>query len=220
MKLWIEKAYGGMPSETINRKTFPSERDQPKAQVKEIKKSVQSPIVTASYLTPPASSPDTFALDLVTVLLGTGESSRLYKKLVYQDQLATNVAAGCQEELLASRCMIYVYLKPGTPPKSVQKILDWELQALATHKVTAKELQKAKNNYLMEYVSELRKLSGRAQALAYNEIMFGDYQKVFSDIPRVEAVTVDQIQEVVKKYFKPQHKNVVVVVPEGKKVEI
>lgn len=213
VKAWIKKYYGDLPSEQIARKTYEAEWDQPKAQTKTIQKNVQAPIIANAYLTPPAADKDSYALDLLETVLGQGASSRLHKKLVYEDQIATSVSSGCHDELLASRCVINVYLKPGVPPSTVQKLIDMEIQMLQTKKISAKELEKAKNNYLMDYVSQLRKLNGRAEALAYNEIIFGDYKKLFNDIPAVEAVTAEEIQAVAQKYFKPQHRNVVILVP-------
>jgi zinc protease len=215
-KKWIQEAYGQIPREVIERINYKAEWDQPKAQEKVIHKNVQSPIVAIGYLSPKAADPDGYALDLLTVLLGQGDSSRLHKKMVYQDQTATGVSAGCQGEILAGRCMFYAYLKPNGKPEAALKTIEKEIRNLSTTKITEKELEKAKNNYLMEYVGGLKKIGGRAESLAYNEILFGDYKKLFTDIPAVQAVTVDEIQAAAKKYLKPAHENVIILLPDTK----
>jgi zinc protease len=216
-KRWIQDAYGKIAREKIDRKAFPPEWVQEKPQEKIIKRHVEGPIFAMGFLTPAANHPDTYALNLLATALAQGDSSRLHKKMVYQQQVATAVNAGCQEQMLAGRCGIYAYLKPGASTKTVEKTILSEIHELMTRKISARELQKAKNNYLMEYVNALSKLEGRAEALALNEILFGDYQKLFTDIANVQAVTVNDIQRVAKKYFKPERRNVVIVMPEGPK---
>ena len=204
VKAWIQEFYGGIPSEQINRKTFPPEWDQPKAQEKIIKKSVQAPIIATSFLTPAASSKDTYALDLIAVLLGQGDSSRLHRKLVYEDQIATSVIpdamTNCSRVVARSTCTS----SPASSRGARKRSWKWKSRC-PKQKDQRQRAGKAKNNYLMEYVNELRKLNGRAEALAYNEILFGDYKKLFNDIPAVEAVTADEIQAAAQKYFKSQH---------------
>jgi len=213
VKRWLQNAYGGISAETIDRKTFAPEWNQAAVQEKTIHRNVQSPIVATGYLTAPAASPDTFATDLILTALATGDSSRLQKKLVYQKQIATGVHAGCQDEILASRCLIYIYLKPGASPKQAIQLVENEMQDLMHNKMSDKELEKAKNNYLMEYLTGLKKTGGRAESLAYNEVLFGDYRKLYTDVPQLEAVTPEQVQAIASKYFRPRHKNIVTVIP-------
>jgi zinc protease len=220
VKRWIEESYGKINAEDIKRKTFPPEWEQKKPQEKTIQRNVQSPIYAIGFLTPAANHPDTYALDLLATALAQGVSSRLYKKMVYEQQIATNVYAGCQESMLAGRCSIFAYLKPGANTKVVGPTIAAEIRELAKEKVSTRELEKVKNNYLMEYVNALGTLNGRAQALALNEIVFGDYQKLFTDMAKIQAVTAADIQRVAQKYFKPERKNTIIVVPNGKTVSM
>lgn len=220
VKRWIQDAYGKVAAEDLHRKTFPPEWEQKKPQEKTIKRNVESPIYAMGFLTPAANHPDTFALNLLAGALAQGASSRLYKKMVYEQQIATSVHAGCHEEMLAGRCAIYVYLKPGANLKVVGSTIEAEIQELASRHVSARELEKVKNNYLMDYVNSLSKLNGRAEALALNEILFGDYTKLFTDISNIQAVSAADIQRVAQKYFKPERRNVVIVVPDAKVVSM
>jgi zinc protease len=220
VKEWIADFYGSYPREKIDRVQYSQEFDQQKAQEKVIERNVQSPIVFVSYLTPPAASPETYALDLLTTILGQGDSSRLHRQLVYKDQIATSAGAGCQDQMLASRCFVSVYLKPGGNPRSALKLIEKEIQNVISKKVSAKELEKAKNNATMDFVNQLSKIGGRAEALAYNEAVFGDYKRLFTDIPAFQAVTAEQIQDVAKKYFRLDHRNVIIMMPEKKAAKV
>jgi len=217
VKKWILDAYGKINREELHRKTFAPEWVQNEPQEKVIKRHVESPIFSMGFLTPAANHPDTYALNLLAFVLAHGDSSRLHKKMVYEQQIVTSVHAGCHEEMLAGRCSIFAYLKPGASSKIVEKTIDSEIQEMTKQKITARELEKAKNNYLMEYVNELSKLNGRAEALALNEILFGDYRKLFTDVANVQAVTAADVQRVAQKYFKPTRRNVVIVMPEERK---
>jgi zinc protease len=216
VKRWIGEAYGAIGPEDFKRKTFPPEWEQKKPQEKTIQRNVQSPIYAIGYLTPAANHPDTYALNLAAGVLAQGVSSRLHKKMVYEQQIATHVYAGCQEEMLAGRCSFFAYLKPGANSKVVASTIATEIQNLVNEKVSAKELDKVKNNYMMEYVNALGTLNGRAQALALNEILFGDYKKLFTDMAKIQEVTPADVQRVTKKYLKPDRKNTIIVIPGGK----
>lgn len=215
VKKMIEKLYGSLPSEEIERLKFKPEVEPTKPKKTVIKKNIQAPIISSGYLTQPIDHRDQYALEILMAILTRGDSSRLQKKLVYEDQLVDNAAAGCQAEVLGGSCLFFAYLKPTVKPETVLRILDQQLQSLATKKISDKELEKAKNNYMMDYVNSLKKVNGRAQSLAFNEIQLGDYKKLFTDLAEIQAVTSDQVMAVTKKYFKKNRENVVILLPES-----
>jgi zinc protease len=78
------------------------------------------------------------------------------------------------------------------------------------------ELQKAKNQTMMDYMDGLTTIDGKAQALAINEIIFGDYRHLFSDLERYNKVKVQDIRNVAKKYLQSQRRVVGVLEPKTK----
>ena len=81
--------------------------------------------------------------------------------------------------------------------------------------ISAAELERARNQILMAQVESLKSIQGKAEALATNEILFGDYTRVFTDLERYMKVTPEMIQKVAKKYLSPERSTLVVVRPKG-----
>lgn len=214
VKEWIREAYGSFEPQKIERPKYKPEPVQTKRRSETISWKVQGPMMAMAYPTVDVKNDDSYALEILGVILGDGASSRLYRKLVYQDQLATSVSAFSYPQFLAGRMIFTVNMKKGVSPTTVRKLIENELRMIINKGVTSRELEKAKNQILTGQVNMLKKISGRARALAYNEIMFGDYTRLFTDLERYLAVTGKDVQRVTKKYLQPQKENIVIVQPE------
>jgi zinc protease len=91
-----------------------------------------------------------------------------------------------------------------------------ELRSFQSKKVTVRELQKVKNQVMKDFVSGLETMDEKAQALAINEIYFGDYKKMFDDLEKYEKVTIEDILRVSKQYLQSQREVTVVLMPKKK----
>lgn len=180
-----------------------------------VKKSAQLPIQMIAYHVPEARNPDATVLDLISTLLSTGQSSRLYKRMVDEEPLALSVR-GEQGDALDPTLMIFV-IQPrnGVDPARTEKVLYEELDRLKAAEVPARELQKAKNQMLTEHYSRLKTIAGRAYLLGHYDVIFGDYNKTFTVDKDFQAVTAADIQRVAKKYFTEKNRTVATLVPEG-----
>jgi zinc protease len=169
-----------------------------------------------AYKSMAAGADDAFALDLLGNILGGGRSSRLHKKLVYQKQTASAVGAYNMTNADPGAFFVMVTMKPGQGTADAEKIIADEIESLKTTPVSAAELQKAKNQTMMDYMDGLTTIDGKAQALAINEIIFGDYKHLFSDLERYNQVKIQDIRNVAKKYLQPQRRVVGVLEPKTK----
>lgn len=213
-KKLIEKEYGGFESQAINRPEFKPEPEQTKPRSKDISWKVQSPILSMAYPTATIKNPDSYALEILGAILGDGSSSRLHQKLVYVDQLATSVSSFNYPQELAGRMIFTANLKKGVASTTVKKLIENEISKVVRSGVKPEELEKAKNQLLTSQVESLKKVSGRARSLAFNEIVFGDYKRLFTDLERYLEVTDADIRRVAKTYLVPQKLNFVTVKPE------
>ncbi|MFN7262689.1 MAG: insulinase family protein, partial [Pseudobdellovibrionaceae bacterium] len=75
------------------------------------------------------------------------------------------------------------------------------------------ELQRAKNKYLKGFVDKLQTIDGKAQTLAVNEILFGDYREIYRELERIKAVTAEDIRRVMKQYFQNQQSVTATLLP-------
>lgn len=213
VKKMIDKYYGALEAKPLEARNYVKEPLPTKPQEKVQKWDVQNSSFLLAYPTVAAGHPDSFALDLAASFVGAGSSSRLHKKLVYQMQSATSASAYSMTNASEGAFMAIVSMKPGFGTKSAEKQVAQDLAKLRTTLVSEQELQKAKNIVMKSYVDGLATIDGKAEALALNEILFGDYKKLFTDLEKYNQVTAKDIQAVAKKYFNPKTQITTVLQP-------
>jgi zinc protease len=106
-----------------------------------------------------------------------------------------------------------VNLKPGQNFSTVERAVFGEMWRPRNLAITEQELQKAKNQIMKSYVDSLKTVHGKAEALALNEILYGDYEVLFKDLDRYNKVTPDEIRKVAEKYLAPEKSSLVVLRP-------
>lgn len=218
VKSLIEKYYGALPSKPLPERNYPAEAEQ-KVQLNAIvRKDVQSLSGVVAYHAPSVSGEDAYALDLAANILGNGSSSRLHKRLVYQKQIATSAYAYNYGMKDAGMFAVGFALKPDVT--SVQEALDIvynEIWKMREKTVTAAELEKAKTQVIKDNIDSLTTMDGKARALAVNEIQVGSYERLFTDLEKYQAVTIEDIQRVFKKYTQQTQRSVILLEPKKKK---
>lgn len=210
-KALIQKYYGHMKAQTIPEKPRPPEPAQVSQRMQVLTRDVQSTTFATSYHTPKAGSDEAYALDLLANIMGRGTSSRLYKRLVYQGQMATSVSAYNITLQDSGLFQVFVSVKPGTDWGTAQRAVYGEMWLPRNRLVSADELQMAKNQVMMSYIDGLKTIHGKAESLATNEILFGDYEQLFRDLDRYNRVTAEQIRAVAKKYLEPSNSTLLVL---------
>jgi zinc protease len=180
-----------------------------------VKKAAQLPIQMIAYHVPEAKNPDAVVLDLVSTVLSTGQSSRLYKRMVDEEPLALSVSGRAGDALDPTLMIFTIQPRNGVDPARTEKVLYEELERLQTTEISARELQKAKNQLLTRRYNQLKTIAGRANLLGISEVMLGDYMKTFTIDKDYQAVTSADIQRVAKKYFSEKNRTVATLIPEG-----
>jgi zinc protease len=181
-----------------------------------VKKAAQLPIQMIAYHVPEAKNPDAVVLDLAAMILSTGQSSRLYKRMVDEEPLALSVNGRAGDALDPTLMIFTIQPRNGVDPARTEKVLYEELERLQSTEISARELQKAKNQLLTQHYRQLKTIAGRAQLLGHYDVIFGDYTKAFTIDKDFEAVTAADIQRVAKKYFTEKNRTVATLIPEGK----
>jgi predicted Zn-dependent peptidase len=202
-KRLIEKYYGAIKSQQIPNRPRPSEPVQTSVRMLQIEKEVQSAQLMMAYPSPKSGADENYALDLLANILGTGPSSRLYQKLVYQEQIAAGVYVSNHNLQESGLFSVGVALKPGASVERVRRVVLSEMARARQVRVSPAELEKAKNQTMKGFVDGLKTTNGKAEALALNEILFGDYERLFTDLDRYSQVTTDDVKKVANKYLLP-----------------
>ncbi len=164
-----------------------------------------APVVGVRWLTVPANHDDTTALDLLSVIVGSGNSSRIYVELVDTRRLAVSADAGTYSLQQDGIFEIDAVLsKQGGDPNTVKKLIDECVAKVRAEGVTEKELEKAKNLMLRSVITQNLEIENKAQALGTAAIDMGDVNFVNTSIDDIKKVTTAKIKEVANKYLTPE----------------
>lgn len=208
---WVNKYFGriGKYSEPIPRVTIAEPMRTGEKRFKETAPNVPLPALAVTYLTPPVSHPDAQALRLAQVLLSSGESSRLYRAMVYEQQIAQDANARADLRADAGLFTLTVTAASGKTLSAIEKSLFAEITKLQRAPVSAAELLKARNQLMASTLSERETNEGIAFALGNAAVVLKDPERINTDIVRLQAVTAADIMRVAKKYFVPQNRVVI-----------
>jgi zinc protease len=159
---------------------------------------------------------DDAPLDVLASVLASGKNSRLYKRLVYDMQVAQNVSASQYSSKLAGRFEIDITPKPGQNLAAIDRIVAEELQKLVNEEISERELRRVQNSYRSSFLSRIASNLGKSETLNSYNYMAGTPDFVQQDAARYDQVTRADVQRVARAYLsKP--KVVLTVVPEGQR---
>ena len=161
-------------------------------------------------------SKDDAALDILAQIIANDKNSRLYKKLVYNLQVAQNVSAFQDGLRLDGKFQIDVTPKPGQKVADIDRIVQAEIANVINTGVAPRELERAQNLYKASFLNRLASVLGKAEVLNSYNYFVGNPDYVQQDAARYERVTAADVQRVAKTYL-GRPKIVLTVVPEGKK---
>jgi zinc protease len=176
---------------------------------------VELPRLYLGWLTPPAYAEGDAALAVTAQILAGGKSSRLYKSLVYERQIAQDAAADQNANALTSTFLIDATARPGHDLAELQAAIDAELNDLRDHGPREQEVERARNTAETAMLSQIEKLGGNGLANQINQYnqYTGDPGYLPKDIERLRRVTARDVQGVVARYLRPDARVVVNGVP-------
>ena len=177
---------------------------------------VQLPRVSIAWLTPSIYKPGDADGDIVGTILGGGRSSRLFKKLVYEQQIAQNVSASQYSLILGSMFQIEATARPGRTAEELEKAIDQELAAFRTQGPSAAEIDQARNTIETGIIGGLERLGGFggvADRLNMYNHYLGTPDYLEKDILRYRAVTPATALAFAKQYLTPNARAIVHAVP-------
>lgn len=210
----IEKAFGAIPKGPDPPEVKIVEPEQRGERRTIVRREAQLPFVFIAYHTPNYKSPDTYALSVLANLLSSGKSSRLYRSLVYEQQLALD-AGGHYEGLSADPELFYLYamVRPDKKPEEVEKALDAEMERIKSVPVSDTELTKAKNQVEASFIMGQDSNFFQAMQLGTAETVGAGTSYVERFVENIRAVKAEDVQRVAKGYFIGDHRNVGVLLP-------
>jgi zinc protease len=216
---WIKKYFGAVqkPSAKIPRVT--AKEPPRKADKRETTYSPRAPLpaVALTYLAPSIRSNDSSALSLVAEILAGGDSSRLYRTMVYEQQVVQSVS--CDSDLREDLGLLVfrLILASGKTIAEAERSLNNEIEQVLKNGVTEAELEKAKNRFLTGKFQERETVNGKASALGQAAVIYGDATRINTDLAKLRAVTTSEIKDVMNRYITGKKKVIVEYLPETMK---
>jgi zinc protease len=212
MKL-VEKYFGSLKPGKPAPRVATGEERQRGTRLATIEAEVQLPILLGGYKVPPDSSADAPVMDVIASLLSNGESSRLYRKMVYEDQSALFAGGLTYPRKDVGLFYAFCAAKPGRDRDSLETVFFHEFEKLGAEPVTPEELSRVQNQLEAQFVFGLEQVQDRAVSVGNATLIDGDPNGAARRLERWRAVTADDIQRVARAYLVPQNRCRVWVVP-------
>jgi zinc protease len=207
--------FGGIPrpKEPIERNSV---AEPPQKAERRLSKSYSNsplPAVIIGYHGPANFAADSYPLDLATSILSNGQSSILYRKLVYEQRLAAQAQAFGFFSEDPNLVIFRAILNQGKTLAEGEKALDEVIEQLKTAPVNVRDLEKAKNQEIAAIVLRRQRVQAKANALGLAAVVGKDVNLVNTELDRYLSVTAADIQQAAQRYLVPAHRTVLIVEP-------
>lgn len=190
----VEKWFGSIEKRKVKKRDLPKEPRQKKERFLEVKRDVPYHAIYKVYHMPDRKSPDYYTGDIVTDILSSGKSSRLYQRLVQDKRLFSEVNAYITGEMDEGLLVFSGKLIDGVKMEKAEKALQEEIEKMRDHPVDEKELQKVKNKLEATMVFSLISGLNKAMELSMFELM-GDASLINSEIEKYQSVHAKRIKD-------------------------
>jgi len=214
-RVLVERYFGGLrPSPQVERPAIVTPPVTAERRVV-VHDRVELPRIFMGWITPPAYQAGDLELAVAAEILGGGKSSRLYKTLVYERQIAQEVDAAQHSYGLASTFIIDVIARSGVEARTLEAAVDAELALLRDHGPSAREVERARNSLETALLSSVEKLGGDGladQMNHYNQYT-GDPGYLAKDLAQLRRVSAADVQRAVRSYLAKNARAVVTGLP-------
>ncbi len=173
---------------------------------------VRSPLLAAAWHAPRAGDPDSAPLDVLSEILSSGRSSRLYRRLVYGEQAALSAAGGYWELEHAGVFYAFSTARPGTGADRIEELLLEEIGRFRDEPVSEAELEKAKRSLEVSLINGLGTSHALASRIAEDTVTFGRIRPLEERLEEIRAVGAEDVQRVARTWLVPERRSVVHVV--------
>jgi predicted Zn-dependent peptidase len=194
---------------------LPQEPLQTAKRVVKLALNVALPAFVEGYHMPADGTPDAYPLRLASNILSEGESSRIYRRLVYDKQIALEAESTGNFTEDPNLFFVFAVMNQGHAPAEGEAEVEAELTRLKTQTVSNDELQKAKNQILRDFILSRQTVQTRGEELGYAAVILKDANLVNTELARFLAVTPADIQRVAQKYFVAENMTLVEVYPKS-----
>jgi zinc protease len=210
----VETWFGSIPAQAPPQPVTTVEPEQTGERRVSVIRDSQTGVVMIGFHVGSEAHEDTPALELLNEIMSSGESSRLYQRLVDQDRIAVDVGAFLRQGFDPGMYWVFAVTPPGQDVAEVEAALLDELSRIAEEGVSEAELEKARNLRLMGFWRSMATIAGKANALGNYQVFHGDWRALFTAPERLEAVTAEDLREVATRYLTQSNRTVATLDPD------
>lgn len=209
----INRYFGAIPAgKKIRRKTFTENYIESETSAR-IADDVQLPGIFIAYKVTRENSEEFYRFDILSDVLATGESSRLYNELVYNKQLVSDIGCWVDAKELSGIFYLYAILMPGVSTEQVQTEIDRIIDDVSISGIKESELEKVKNRIETRHVYRMQTNLSRADLLAHYDTFYKDASMVNTIRDNYMKVTAENIRQSAREYLKPEKRVILNYVP-------
>jgi zinc protease len=194
---------------------IPREPPQTKERRIQIEESWPLPAVVVAHHITFDGDPDSYPLHIASKVLSDGQSSRIYRKLVYEKQIALAAFGG--GNIIEDPNLFYAVaiVQPGHTTQEAIDALIAELDQLRNEPITPAELQQAKNQFARDYIFSRESNKDKAMQLGHAAVIHNDIKTADGEFDIFMNITQADVQRVARKYFTPENRLVMTIMPKG-----
>lgn len=214
----VERWFGDIPRGPAVTRTPPPAVSLTADAYATLEDRVQLPRVYNTWHTVKAYASDDAALDVLASILADGKTSRLYKRLVYQLQIATQVRAYQDGGRIDGKFQIVTTARPGHDLNELQRVIGEEVRTLAESGPTPREVERVQNGVEASFLDRMERVGGfggKANQLNFYAYYVGTPDYLQQDLDRYRRVTPADVERVARAYLLMAHRVVLSVVPQG-----
>jgi zinc protease len=202
------------PTKTISR-DIPVEPPQKQEKRLRVDEPWPLPAVVVAHHITYDGHPDSYPLHVLSKVMSDGQSSRIYRKLVYETGIALTAFGG--GNIIEHPNLFYTVaiVNPGQTPEAAEKAFMAELERVRTEGISEHELQQAKNQFARDYILQRESVQDKATTLAHAEVIHSDITTADGEFEIFQKMTKEDVQRVAKTYFTPENRLILHVMPKG-----
>jgi zinc protease len=211
----VQQYLGRVPRGNPVPRDIPAEPRHPAEQVLTVTESWPLPAVVLSHHITYDGHPDAYPLHILAKVMSDGDSSRLYRSLVYEQQMA--LAAFGEAKLIEHPNLFYMVaiVNPGRQPQDVMQALVQQVERVKAEGITEAELNRAKRQFARDYILGRETVRQKALHLGHAAVLHGDITTADGEFDLFQNVTLADVQRVARTYFTENARMRLTILPRG-----
>ncbi|GAC1351390.1 MAG: pitrilysin family protein [Polyangiales bacterium] len=211
----VQDHYGALPASKLPERKLPIEAEQTAERRVEVKKPTATEKLMIGYKSTSLSHPDHIVLTVLNEILFGGRSSRVYRSLVKQQEVASDLRGWVGTFADPGLYEMYLTAREQHSANDLEAALKTELTKLREHEVATEELEKAKSRLELGFLQGMETVSGKAEQIGFYETVLGDPGAAFARLDGYRKVTAADVIRVARTYLVDARRTVIHILPDG-----